>query len=103
MSTQVLEQHIVSTPGTLGGKPRIAGRRIGVYHIFEWHDIMGMSVDEIARDYDLTPGQIYAALSYYWDNKQEIDRREAEDQAFAEEYFRSHPSRLREMLNERKD
>lgn len=103
MSTQVLEQHIVMTPGILGGRPRIAGHRISVYHVYEWHDIMGMSVDQIARDYVLTPGQIYAALSYYWDNKAEIDRQEAEDRAFVEEYFKNNPSPFPELHNERED
>lgn len=99
MQSLTLEQHIVSTPDVLGGKPRIAGRRISVYNIVVWHDIMGQSVDEIVSDYDLTPGQVYAALSYYWDNKATIDKIEAEDEEFFANLREKNPSRLREMLD----
>lgn len=102
MSTQILEQHIVSTPGILGGKPRIEGHRISVYNIYEWYDIMGMSVDQIARDYKLSFGQIYGALSYFWDNKAEIVRLEAEDRAFVEEFFKNNPSHF-DLSDERQD
>ena len=37
-ATDVLAQHIVATPGTAGGKPRIAGRRITVQQIAIWHE-----------------------------------------------------------------
>lgn len=100
MSTQVLEQHIVSTPGTLGGKPRIAGRRIAVVHIATWHEEMGMSADEIARDFDLTLGEVYAALSYYHDHKDEIDRREAESEAFVQELRAKNPSLVEQRLHD---
>jgi Protein of unknown function (DUF433) len=40
----VISQHIVSTPGVLGGKPRVAGHRIGVQDIAIWHERMGRSV-----------------------------------------------------------
>jgi uncharacterized protein DUF433 len=46
---------------------------------------MGMSVDEIATDYDLTLGQIYAALSYYHDHREAIDAAIRADEAFVEE------------------
>lgn len=68
MSIQILEQHIVSTPGVLGGKPRIAGHRIAVIHVAVWHEQMGMSAEEIARDYSLSLGEVYGALSYYHDH-----------------------------------
>src|SRR5918911_1655987 len=74
--TTVLEAaHIVSTPGVLGGKPRIAGHRISVQDVAIWHERMGMSVDEIATEYNLTLGEIYAALSYYHDHREEIQTR----------------------------
>lgn len=101
MSTQILEQHIVSTPGTLGGKPRIAGRRISVESIKVWHEELGYSVDKIASDYDLTLGQVYAALAYYWDHKQEIDAMTIEGERFIDELRVQQPSRLGALLNER--
>jgi len=74
-------EHIEIRPGVCGGKPCIAGRRIPVHHIVTWHEEMGISVEEIAGDLGLTPGQVYAALSYYHDHREEIDeiiRREDE-------------------------
>ena len=48
MTTKTLNDHIVSTPGVVGGKPRIAGHRITVEDIMVWHELMGQSADEIA-------------------------------------------------------
>jgi len=60
--------------GVLGGEPVIWGTRIGVRHIVEW-DRMGHNVDEIVAMYPhLTHAQVHDALSYYFDNKSEIDR-----------------------------
>ena len=44
----ILAQHIESSPGVCGGKPRIAGHRITVQNIVIWHERMGMSADGIA-------------------------------------------------------
>ena len=70
--------HIVSTPGTRGGKPRIRGHRIAV------HDVAirtqeGKRPEDIAQMYQLTLGEVYAALSYYYDHRDEIDREIVEE------------------------
>ena len=70
--------HIVSTPGVRGGKPRIRGHRIAV------HDIAvrtrdGMRPEDIAEMYRLTLGEVHAALSYYYDHRDEIDREIVEE------------------------
>jgi uncharacterized protein (DUF433 family) len=72
-------EHIVKTPGVVGGEPRIAGRRLPVHRIAYEHEIEGVPVSEIAEIYDLTPAQVYAALAYYYDHKAEIDRLIAEE------------------------
>lgn len=76
-------EHIEQSPDICGGKPHIAGRRITINNIVVLHSIQDWSVDEIAEELELTPGQIYAALSYYHDHKEEIDRaiREADEEA----------------------
>ena len=101
MQVLTLKHHIVRTPEIVGGKPRIAGRRITVQNIVIWHDQMGYSVDEIAALYDLTLSEIYAALAYYYDHKTEIDRSIAEGESFAEEMRRKTPSLLAQKLYER--
>lgn len=95
-----LIQHIVSTPGTVGGKPRIAGRRITVADIVSWHEHQRLSVDEIAHEYSLTLSQIYAALSYYFDHREEIEQRLAEDEAFVAEMRAKTPSLFQQRLRE---
>ena len=69
----ILTQHIEVTPGVVGGKPRIAGHRITVQNIVIWHERMGMSADEIATEYGLTLADVFAALTYYYDHRAEID------------------------------
>ncbi len=68
-----LDSHIESTPGTLGGRPRIAGRRIRIQDIAVWHVRQGQAVESIASEYRLTLAEVHAALAYYYDHKAEID------------------------------
>jgi uncharacterized protein (DUF433 family) len=73
MSSLVLTQHIEVTPGICGGKPRITGHRIKVQDIVIWHEKMAMSPDEIVYNYPtITLADIYAALAYYHDHREEI-------------------------------
>jgi len=98
MNIKTLDSHIEITPGTCGGKPRIAGRRITVQNIAIWHERMGMGVDEIASEYDLSLADVYAALAYYFDHREAIDRNILEEEAFVKEYRRKTPSVLPEKL-----
>lgn len=102
MSIPTIDQHIEITPDVVGGKPRIAGRRITVQNIAIWHEYMGLSANEIASEYDLSLGDIYAALAYYFDHRDEIERQIAEDEAFVEARREHTPSLLREKLNHNK-
>ena len=101
MSTKTLDQHIEITPGICGGKPRIAGHRITVQNIAIWHEWLGKSADEIATEYDLTLADIHAALAYYFDYREEIDRSIAEGEAFAEALRERTPSKVKQKLLER--
>jgi len=91
---------IVATRGTLGGRPRITGRRIAVVHVAFWHYHQNMSIKRIAKEFDLTLEQVAAALRYYSDHQDEIDRREEEDQAFVEEMQRRTPSLVMQKLRQ---
>ncbi len=85
-SSAVIREHIVCTPETCGGQPRIAGTRIQVKNVVIWHERMGQTPTQIVSDYPhLTLADIYAALAYYHDHREEInakiqsERREYED------------------------
>lgn len=80
----VLDQHISIDPGILGGKPCIAGRRISVEHVVVWHLRENQPIEEITRKYDLSPASIHAALTYYYDHRDEMDRKMAADDAMIE-------------------
>ncbi len=97
-TSDVITQHIVTTPGIAGGKPRIVGRRITVQQITIWHERLGMSADEIATAYDLTLGDVYAALAYYHDHRPAVDEAIRADEAFVAELRQRTPSRLKERL-----
>ncbi len=97
----VIGEHIVSTPDTCGGKPRIAGSRIRVKDVVVWHDRQGMTPSEIVSKWPhLTLASIYAALAYYHDHREEMNAELAADEAWYEDQKSRSPSLLREKLEE---
>jgi uncharacterized protein (DUF433 family) len=103
MVVKTLDRHIESTPGVMGGKPRIAGRRITVQNIVIWHEWMGRSADEIVSEYDLTLAEVYAALAYYYDHRAEIDQAIKDSEAFVEALRQRIPSKVDQKLHGRED
>ncbi len=101
MGTKTLDQHIETTPGVVGGKPRIAGRRITVQNMVIWHEWMNRSTEEIADEYDLSLANVYAALAYYYDHRSEIDQQIKDDEAFVEALRKQTPSLVLKKLHER--
>lgn len=71
--TKTDHPHIERRPGVCGGSAVIHGTRIPVRLIAGFvRD--GIPVDEILQGYpDLTPAQVYDALSYYHDHRAEVD------------------------------
>lgn len=65
---------IVETPGFLGGRPRIAGHRIGVKHVAVLSQLGRTPAAIIEHDYpQLSLAEVHAALAYYHANRQAID------------------------------
>ncbi len=98
----VIRQHITKTPGICGGRACIAGHRIRVQDIVVWHELRGYCPDEIV---DLFPGitlaDVYAALAYYFDNRQEIEEEFRKAEGWAE-WAKVHcPSRIPPELREK--
>ena len=77
---------IVSTADTLGGAPRIEGRRIGVHHIAARVVDGGESPMTVAAEYDLDIADVHRALTYYYDNPEEMRRVQAERQSVPEDF-----------------
>lgn len=95
----VIRQHIEIVEGAGGPKARIAGSRIRVQDIAIWHEVLGMSPDEIVHQYPtITVADVHAALAYYWDHRDEIEERMAAADAFVEELKRMDPGPLQKKL-----
>ncbi len=98
----VISEHIEITPDVCGGKPRISGHRIKVQDIVIWSEEMGMSPDEILYHYpSITLADVYAALAYYHDHREEIRSQIRADEAFVQEMQAETPSLLQERLKRR--
>ena len=81
-SSEIAIGHVIATPGTCGGAPRIAGTRIRVSQVVLMTE-QGLSADEIIHNLPhLTLSQVFGALSYYHDHRAAIDQeiREADDE-----------------------
>jgi uncharacterized protein (DUF433 family) len=95
---------IVATPGVRGGKPRIAGHRITVSDVAIWHERMGMSPDEIVSEYPtISLSDVHAALAYYFDHRDEVDRAIREGEEFAEKLRAGAPSIFDELRARKAD
>jgi uncharacterized protein (DUF433 family) len=82
MEPTLERKHIESTPGICGGQPRIAGHRIRVQDIVLWTE-QGQFPDEIVSSFpQLSLADVHAALTYYYDHRDEIDRQIRDDDAF---------------------
>lgn len=87
--------HITRTPGVCGGKACIAGSRIRVQDVYVWHELQGKSPDEIVSSFpQLTLADVYAALAYFWDHRDEILREMREQEELFEQMKAQHPSKL---------
>jgi uncharacterized protein (DUF433 family) len=99
----VIADHIELVQGASGPKARIAGHRIRVQDVAIWHGKLGLSPDEIVDNHPtMTLADVHAALAYYWDHRDEIERGIAEEHAFVAEFRRSHAGPLQEKLKRRR-
>lgn len=93
-----IDQYIEIAPEIRNGKPRIANTRITVADLVLMHLRLGQTLEEIAGKYDLSLASVHAALAYYYDHRDIIDRNIEDDEAFAEAFKRNNPSPLQEKL-----
>jgi uncharacterized protein (DUF433 family) len=85
--TDVIQSiNLISTnPAVRSGRPCIAGTSLEVAVIAIAKIVHGQSPEEIAADYKLSLPQVYAALAYYYDHKEEIDATIQERRKLAQE------------------
>lgn len=96
----VSREHIEIASNVRSGKPCIIGTRIAVEDIALMNLKLGYSLVEIASQYNLSLSSVYAAMAYYFDHRDEIDRRTADEDKLVEELRQNHSSRLQEKLRQ---
>lgn len=95
-------QHIEINPNKCGGKPCIAGTRIRVWDVHVWHNLRGQSPEQIVTDFpQLTLADVYAALAYYLDHREEIQRQAREDEVIVAEMKRKQGVTKFDLLKQR--
>jgi len=92
---QMLKVGVVRTEGICGGSPRIDGTRIRVVDIVAYYKA-GKSPEEIASVFkdSIDLGDVHAAISYYYKNRQEIEGEEKETESLIKELLKKHPTKV---------
>lgn len=97
--TKTATERISHDPAICGGKPCIAGTRIRVQDVYVWHELQGLSADEIVSRFpQLTMADVYAALAYFWDHRDEMQRQMDDATARVEQMKQQAPSLLQAKL-----
>ena len=78
-----MNEYIVFDPNKR--QPMLRGTRFSVAFLATFLHDPEWSVERIVKNYPLTPAQIYAAWSYYYDHREEIDRLLQEEAARGEQ------------------
>lgn len=101
---QLKHPYITVNKKIRGSEPVISGTGIRVMDIAIRHEVMGMSPDEImAALPHLNLSQVHDALSYYYEHKNEIDKRWRDAIKDAESLKKTYPSLLEKRIGKIKD
>jgi uncharacterized protein (DUF433 family) len=96
--------YIVRRKGVRKGAPVIEGTGIQVMDIAVRYHLLEHTPDEILTAYpDLTLSQVYDALSYYYDHKEEVDKEWKNSLEKVDEMRKGHKSILEKKLGKVKD
>jgi uncharacterized protein (DUF433 family) len=98
MMEAVAIRHVAVDPSIRGGRPHLVGSRVTVGDVALLHLRTGQPLEEIAAKYDLDLAALYAAMAYYYDHREEIDRALEADDAFEQAHRDRNPSPLDEKL-----
>ena len=79
-------------------KYKIVGSRLTVDFLSLFIDDPEWPVERISENYDLTPAEIYAAWSFYYDHKEEIDGHIAEQNAYFDAHAEEDAARRAELI-----
>ncbi len=75
VAQKVKHPYIVSLKTHCGGSPVIAGTKFPVKSVVFYVLKQGMTPEELVKEFShLTLPQVYDALSFYYENREEIDK-----------------------------
>ena len=102
MSEQALKKekrtshpYIVKNKDICNGSPIIEGTRTRVVYIAFEYDVLGRSPDEIIRSHPhVNLYQIHDALSFYYENRDDLDQKIKRDQKFIMRLKGKFPSKM---------
>ena len=80
--------HIVRLEGVCGGEPVIDGLRVTVRHVVVLHR-RGETILETAEALGITEAQVFHALSYFFDHREEILALIAQEEQAHERFSRT--------------
>jgi len=87
--------YIVINKDVCGGNPIIEGTRTRVIDIVIEYEVLGRSPDEIISSHPhVSLYQLHDALSFYYENRDELDRKIKQDQGFITRLKMKFPSKL---------
>jgi uncharacterized protein (DUF433 family) len=76
-------EHVEVVEGAGGPKAVVKGRRIQVIDIADRMYRDGMSAQQIVDEFEtITLADVFAALAYYWDNREALEAKRNADDAF---------------------
>jgi uncharacterized protein (DUF433 family) len=79
-SEKVIHPYIISRKDYCGGSPVIVGTKFPVRAVVHYALKRGLAPEELVQEFPhLTLAQIYDALSYYYDHKDDIEQELAEN------------------------
>ncbi len=94
---KVITNHpfIVKKEDICNASPIIEGTRTRVIDIAIEYEILGYSPDEIINSHPyLNLSQVHDALSYYYENRAELDQKIEQDQEFIGKLKKAFPSKM---------
>jgi uncharacterized protein (DUF433 family) len=101
MTEQALKKKMTSHPyivinkDVCDGSPIIEGTRTRVIDIAIEYEVLGRSPDEIIRSHPhVSLYQIHDALSFYYENRDELDQKIKQDQVFITRLKANTPSKM---------
>jgi len=86
---------VVKNENVCNGSPIIEGTRTRIIDIAVEYEMLGHSPDEIVSSHPhLNLSRIHDALSYYYENRDELDQKIKEDQGLIETLKKKFPSKV---------